>query len=452
MRHSSLLNVLVNALMAGGQDIQSIVGRIKNAVGKRGLPALAKRYHEAFAGKTRPRRQDVETFLLHDPGFPHIRSARSQTVPIRQRLSEPNVMLPVSAAASWPIPAITSSADLCAWLRVTSGELDWFADLKGLNRKQGMSKLGHYRYSIRPKRSGDLRVGDLRVIEAPKQRLKQIQRQILSEILDSIPPHAAAHGFVRGRSIQSFAAPHAGKRVVLRMDVRDFFPSIVAARVQAFFRTAGYPDSVSSLLCGLCTNAVPDGAWHEHRSQLGVERAFELRSLYHRQHLPQGAPTPPSLANLCAYRLDSRLQGLTRSVEATYTRYADDLAFSGGEAFDRQAERFSDQAGAIMLEEGFRPHFRKTRIMRQGVRQQLAGMIINRHLNIGRTEFDRMKAVLINCVRQGPGSQNRDGIADFRMYLNGWIGFAETVNSARGARLRTIFNQIHWEHGFSGEE
>ena len=178
-----------------------------------------------------------------------------------------------------------------------------------------------------------------------------MQRSILAEILDSIPPHEAAHGFVKGRSIQSFASPHAGQRVVLRMDVRDFFPSISALRIQAFFRTAGYPDSVASFLCGLCTNAVPDAAWHEHRGALGVEKAFELRGLYRRRHLPQGAPTSPSLANLCAYRLDARLAGLADSAGAVYTRYADDLAFSGNDQFERQVERFSDLVGAILLEE-----------------------------------------------------------------------------------------------------
>src|SRR5581483_2237421 len=93
--------------------------------------------------------------------------------------------------------------------------------------------------------------------EAPKQHLRAIQRRILREILAHIPAHAAAHGFVQGRSIRTFAAPHLGKAVVLSMDLADFFPSFTRARVQALFRLAGYPEAVADCLGGLCATATP---------------------------------------------------------------------------------------------------------------------------------------------------------------------------------------------------
>jgi RNA-directed DNA polymerase len=161
-------------------------------------------------------------------------------------------------------------------------------------------------------------------------------------------------------------------------------------------------------------------------------------------HLPQGAPTSPALANLLAYRVDCRLAGLAGSAGAAYTRYADDLAFSGDEAYARQAEHFSVQAAAILLEEGFTVHHRKTRIMRSGVRQQLAGQVVNVHLNVARTDFDRLKAILTNCIRLGPDSQNRGNHPSFRAHLLGRINFVTMVNAARGARLRGIFDQIRW--------
>jgi RNA-directed DNA polymerase len=230
--------------------------------------------------------------------------------------------------------------------------------------------------------------------------------------------------------------------VVLRMDLRDFFPSIRFARVQAFFRTAGYPDMVASALAGICTNAVPSSVWHPYR--LGVEQGFQLRQLYGRRHLPQGAPTSPSLANLCAYRLDCRLHGLAASTGAAYTRYADDLAFSGDESFSRHVESFAAHVSAILLDEGFVPHTRKRRIMRLSVPQQLAGMVVNQHLNIARPEYDRLKAILTNCVRLGWVSQNREGHPDFRAHLAGRIAFVATVHAAKGVKLRSLFNQIAW--------
>jgi hypothetical protein len=139
------------------------------------------------------------------------------------------------------------------------------------------------------------------------------------------------------------------------------------------------------------------------------------------------------------------LAGLARSVGAQFTRYADDLAFSGNKNFGRHIERFSTHVAAILLEEGFNVHFRKTRIMRQGVRQHLAGVVLNRHTNIMRPDFDRLKATLTNCVRHGPVGQNREGAGNFRSHLEGRLAFAEMINPAKGKRLRGIFEQIQWD-------
>lgn len=352
-------------------------------------------------------------------------------------------MQPVAAAARWGLPALESVLELAAWLRMDASELDWFADLKGFGAKSGViarnPKLVHYNYRVLKKTSGGLRM-----IEAPKQHLKMMQRQILAEILDRVPVHDAAHGFVRGRSIRSFAAPHAGRRVVLRMDLEDFFPSISGRRVQAFFRTAGYPESVADLLGGLCTNAVPRGAW------AGVERGydpailFETRKLCARPHLPQGAPTSPALANVCAYRVDCRLSALAAAAGAIYTRYADDLAFSGDAEFDRGVERFAVRVAAILLEEGFRVQHRKTRVMRQGVRQYLAGLVVNERVNTVRADYERLKATLHNCVQHGPESQNREGHAAFRQHLEGRVEFVASVHAQRGERLREMLRRIAW--------
>lgn len=91
--------------------------------------------------------------------------------------------------------------------------------------------------------------------------LKDIQRQIPFHILNKIPPHPAAHGFLRRRSIRTFVAPHVGRRVVLRMDLQDFFPTFGAARIATFFRIAGYPECVADLLSSLCTTSTQRSLW-----------------------------------------------------------------------------------------------------------------------------------------------------------------------------------------------
>ena len=220
------------------------------------------------------------------------------------------------------------------------------------------------------------------------------------------------------------------------MDLSNFFPTFAAARIQALFRTLGYPESVADLLTGICTNAAPRSLFEGF--------SLESRSLYCRPHLPQGAPASPSLANLCSYRLDCRLSALAASAGAKYTCYADDLAFSGGPDFDRHAARFSTHVAAILLDEGFAVNHRKTRIMRPGTAQRLAGLVVNRYPNVARADFDRLKAILTNCVRFGPESQNRHGHERYREHLDGRIAFVESINPARGARLRAIARHINW--------
>jgi hypothetical protein len=426
MANPALAHALAASFLAGEPELDSIAGRAAHTLGRpyRWLRPLAARYLKAFAGQTRPRHRDVVRFLKQDPAFTRHR----RRLAVEHWLPEPQRMQPVAAAAAWDIPPLESVGALAEWLRITASELAWFADLKALTYKNPSPRLTHYHYRIRTKPSGDERL-----IESPKPRLKAIQRQILTGILDRIPPHPAVHGFIRHRSIRSFVAPHTGQRIVLRIDLRDFFPTFAAARIQTFFRTAGYPESVADLLGGLCTNAarLPD-------------LPFDARRFYARPHLPQGAPTSPSLANLCFRRVDCRLRGLAESAGAVYTRYADDLAFSGGDHFERRVHRFAAHVAAILSEEGFAVNHRKTRIMRQGVRQKLAGLVANRHLNLPRKDFDLLKATLTNCIRHGPATQNREAHADFRAHLAGRIAFAESVNPTKATRLRALFDQIRW--------
>jgi RNA-directed DNA polymerase len=404
MPNPALLSALARAFLAGEPDIEGILARATDMLGKRHrwLRLLALRYIATFGAQTRPRHRDVVRFLAAD----------RLKFSVQRWVTADAKMLPVSAAETWEIPPLETVGALTNWLQLDPGQPEWFADLRGIGRK-------HYYYRLLTKPDGSARL-----IEAPKSGLKHLQRRILSRILEQIPPHPAVHGFTKGRSIKTFAAPHTGQRVVLRMDLKDFFPSFHAARIQAFFRTIGYPESVANLLGGICTTTAP--------------RALCKPLPLHRQpHLPQGAPTSPALANLCFWRMDCRLTGLARAAGATYTRYADDLAFSGGEAFERCAGRFPAHVAAILSEEGFQVNHRKTRIMRQGVRQHLAGLVVNDHINIRRGDFDLLKAILTNCVRRGPGSENR-------AHLEGRVGFVESINPAKGLRLRRIFDRISW--------
>jgi hypothetical protein len=442
MPAAAVISVLARSLLAGEMTLDGTHERIARTLGRpwRWLHPLASRFLERFpADGVRPRHRDAVHFLRSDAGFAQACAKYKREIRIAEWLTESQRMRPAPAAAGWRLPVIESAGALAGWLSIGPDELEWFADLKDLGHRLQIPKLQHYHYSIRQKRSGGVRL-----IEMPKARLKALQRHILSGILDAIPVHDAVHGFVKGRSIVSFAAPHTGKAVLLRLDLEDFFPASPGARIQALFRTLGYPESVADRLGGICTNAVPRSIWKAELQELGWKQWNDARILYGRPHLPQGAPTSPALANLTAYRLDCRLAGLAQSAGAVYTRYADDLAFSGGEDFARVSERFAAHAAGIALEEGFQVNHRKTRIMRAAARQHLAGIVVNEKVNLKRRDLERLEAILTNCARSGPSTQNRENVTDYRAHLEGRVGFVEMVNAERGRRLRGLLEKIDW--------
>jgi hypothetical protein len=280
----------------------------------------------------------------------------------------------------------------------------------------------------------------MRLLETPKPRLKAIQRSLLKELLSHCPPDNAAHGFVTGRSVLSYASQHIGKHVVLRLDLEDFFLAIGAGRVRAIFRRLGYPEPVARTLTGLCCTPTPEPVISMARPELDFQSVMRMRS----SHLAQGAPTSPALSNLACFRLDRRLGGLARAAGVSYSRYADDLAFSGDRTFIRGIEHFIVRASAIALEEGFSVRHRKTRIMRSGGRQYLSGVVLNDKLNVRRDEYDQLRALLHNAVRHGPDSQNHARHTDFRAHLSGRIAWIAASNPARADKLQQTFARIQW--------
>lgn len=337
------------------------------------------------------------------------------------------------------IPRLDTLAELADTLGLTVGELEWFADARHWNRTARSTRLQHYRYQWR-RRPGRVP----RLLEIPHPRLRTLQRQVLRELLAPIPLHNAAHGFVPGRSAVSGAVLHTGSEVVVNLDLAAFFAHVTPGKVFGVLRQAGFTETVAHRLAGLCTHAVPVGVIAEMPPGGDPADRFALRKALAVAHLPQGAPTSPMLANLALRRLDSRLSGWAGSFDAVYTRYADDLAFSGGAGLARRADAFVRGAGRIVADEGHTLNRLKTRVHPAGVRQSVTGVVVNERTNVTRQEFDRLKAELHNCAIHGPEGQNRDGHADFRAHLLGRIAWVASVNPARGARLRADFSRISW--------
>jgi hypothetical protein len=217
--------------------------------------------------------------------------------------------------------------------------------------------------------------------------------------------------------------------------------------VFGIFRTLGYDRSVAHALTGLCTNTIPQAVWQSVPRATDpalIQPRFWLGRALATPHLPQGAPTSPALANLSAFRLDRRLTGLATSAALTYSRYADDLTFSGSTPLRRRRGHLQALVAEVARDEGFAINERKTALHSAGARQSVCGIVVNVRPNVLRSEYDELRAVLHNAAVHGPSGQNRAGIADFEAHLRGRISWVASLNPARGEKLRRRLAEVDW--------
>ncbi len=442
---------LADAFLAGAVTRDAMYARALAAVGLASAPWL-KRLTERICNiygvsLAHTRREKLARHIFADLGLRAGWVEAAKSITIRKYfLGSPEMLPRRNLFRRSRLPVLPTTGDLAALLDVPINRIEWFAGSLGQHsqkRRPATGGLNHYNYRWLVKRSGHYRL-----LEIPKSELRLLQRRILVQLLEHVPTHDAAHGFCRGRSSVTHALPHLKQAVVMRIDLKDFFPSIPAPRIHAMFNTLGYPDPVARALTGLCTHLQPSAALRNLRPPNGVPITWAERKRLQIPHLPQGAPTSPALANLCAYRLDCRLAKLAESCGARYTRYADDLVFSGDATFARRVERVQATVCRIALEEGFEVNTRKTRIMRRGARQEVTGVVVNERPNISRDTFDALKATLHNCIEHGAQAQKlRAGLApevNFAAYLRGKIAYVHMLNPHRALKLRVMFDKVMW--------
>lgn len=332
------------------------------------------------------------------------------------------VMSPISAFCDLDLPQLPTVESLADWLMLSMDRLEYLADRHNRFEEHGEMAVNHYHYVLKQKKSKGVRV-----IEAPKRGLKTAQRQILRRIVDNLPSHKNAFGFVKGRNCLQAANKHAGENVLVGFDLKNFFPSIGSGRIFGLFRCLGYPHIVAQYLTALCTTSTPPRI---------LERlSFDDRSAYRKPHLPQGSPISPALANHVSFALDCRLSALANSLDANYSRYADDLSFSGDRKIVGTLLRAVPR---IIHDEGFSNNRTKTRVMSRSSRQLVTGVVVNEHLNIDRKTFDQLKAVIHACGRS-EDTRLLDPV--FRASLEGKIDWVDAVNPRRGQKLRGLLEK-----------
>ena len=314
------------------------------------------------------------------------------------------------------LPVLFTPAELAAALNLEIPKLRWLAFHTDV-----ASRIHYVTFTV-PKKSGGTRT-----LSAPYRTLAAAQQWVQDNIVSRLPAESPAHGFLPGRSVVTNARPHAGQAVVVNLDLEDFFPSITFPRVRSVFHRLGYSPAVATILALLCTEC----------PRRVVEYASER---YHvavgPRGLPQGACTSPGLSNQVARRLDKRLRGLAVKLGLTYTRYADDLTFSGGDDLNARVGYLLAKVRHIAEDEGFAVNVKKTRVLRRNAAQLVTGLVVNDRPGVRRREVRRLRAILHRARHEGLDKQNREGRPDFVAWLEGKIAYVGMVRPEVGAKLR----------------
>jgi retron-type reverse transcriptase len=320
------------------------------------------------------------------------------------------------------LPVLHTPADLAGALGLTIPKLRWLCF-----HTEAATRIHYVQFEV-PKKSGGTRT-----LSAPHRTLAAAQEWVLANVLSKLAAEAPAHGFVPGRSTLTNAAPHAGRDVVVNLDLEGFFPSIGFARVRHVFRRLGYSGAVATLLALLCTEC-------PRRRVVYAGTPYFVAT--GPRGLPQGACTSPALSNQVARKLDRRLAGLAQKLGLTYTRYADDLTFSAGPGLREKVGYLIARVRHIAADEGFAVNAKKTRVLRPESRQTVTGLVVNVAPAVPRRVVRRLRAILHRAKSEGLAAQNREGHPNFRGWVEGMIAYVAMAKPDVGKALWAALDEV----------
>ncbi|BBH23112.1 hypothetical protein Back11_44570 [Paenibacillus baekrokdamisoli] len=257
-----------------------------------------------------------------------------------------------------------------------------------------------------------------REIHAPNNILKELQKWIQLYILKPLRVSDWATAYIPGTSIIKNAAIHIGQECVVNLDLKNFFNSISAVKVHRVFRVAGYTKELATLFTKICT----------------VNNC-----------LPQGAPTSPYLSNLVCIKLDQELADFCQSLGIRFTRYADDMTFSGG----KEIVKVLPQIYKIISKQGFLINNDKTKILNCGQRQEVTGLVVNDKVSVKKEFIRKLSQEIHFCLRFGVSNHIlRTGIrkSNYKDHLFGRAYFINMVDKSLGDDLLKKLQSIDWEY------
>ncbi len=240
----------------------------------------------------------------------------------------------------------------------------------------------NYRRCKIPKRRGGMRQ-----LLIPNDQLKSIQRRINKRLLKKLRTHDCAIGYEPGFTIVHNALFHSDMAVVIKMDIKDFFPNTTADRIERYFRHIGWDKKASALLTELVT--------HDHT-------------------LPQGAPTSPRLSNLVNCQMDTHLDLVAKHFRGGYSRYADDITISFPEDYPTHVRGTVQRVARCVKKFGYQINHRKTQICRQHQQQKVTGLVVNTKVNLPREKRRWLRAVEHRLQTQGQASLTQEQLDGYK--------------------------------------
>lgn len=303
------------------------------------------------------------------------------------------------------LPILRDLQNLSDKLGLKLGDISW------LSYHRDVSTVDHYKRFKVPKRNGKDRL-----ISSPKSKLKLTQVWINQEILNNFEPENEAMAFRPGKNILHNALLHSNQGTIIRMDLKDFFPSIEFPRVRGLFHSMGYSSGIASVLALLCTES--------EKKEIEFESKKHYVSVGPRV-LPQGAPTSPAISNLLASQLDKRIRGYLKFIDSkwSYTRYADDLVLSHPNK-NIEVGRLLAYLNKVIHDEGFIVNPTKTTIMRSPNRQMVNGLVMSKNgPRIQKKYLRNVRAMLHNAKQEFSQNQTILNIDE----IKGKLAFVKMV-------------------------
>ena len=277
-----------------------------------------------------------------------------------------------------------------------------------------------------------------------------VQRWILRRILSRVPTHAASYAYEKYTSIRDCAIRHLGSQWLIKLDLHNFFHSIDERRVFGVFAGLGYARLPGLEMARICTRQASFNGF-PHPTQFRVARRHNtIIPTYSTDllgFLPQGAPTSGVLANLVARQMDEKLEALAAHHQLVYTRYADDMVFSGLGPFSRAtAQHVIRRARAAVEQSGFALHAKKTHVVPPGARRIVLGLLVDGdRVRLSKDTRERISSHVYGVEKFGLRShQLARGFASvlgLTRYIDGLLSFAHDVDPQWTATFRTRWRQ-----------